>query len=142
MLAYDKVETVMEIGCGYLNLCKDYFWHLWTSCLEKGRAKISQNPSNPLFSAMNDCVKISSRLVEKCFFIGSINVFYTLWSIYSNSSHIWRMTGLSDSIWKVGFQTKIKATFGKYWSSVFREEDIWISLHNLPILMAKSQMTV
>jgi hypothetical protein len=29
------------------------------------------------------------------------------------------MTGLSDSIWKVGFQTKIKATFGKYWSSGF-----------------------
>jgi hypothetical protein len=48
-------------------------------------------------------------------------------SIFSNSSHLERRAGLSDTILKWDYPRIIPAKFGLIWFSGFREEDLNVS---------------
>ena len=75
------------------------------------------------FNKMDLLVIIWGQFGRKmCVYIGSIVVFYPLWSIYSKSSHVRFLARLPEIILYVYVRKMIQANFDWIWSNGFREE--------------------
>ena len=67
----------------------------------------------------------------KCDFVGFKGVFYHLWSIYSNNSHVGYLAWSSDTILKIDTIRMIQTNFGWNWPCSFKEDDFENSLHQM-----------